>query len=733
MRKILALILALAGTLCSMPSVSAEYSIRERGETVGKPDQSGWFEWNLPDDSAAYGTAIDASFLLDAPAGKHGFLKTKDDDFCFEDGTEVHFWGINYGTALECSSYEEIDKAVDRTARSGFNIVRFHCMGGNAKHNIFGEDSMSSATKVDSSQLDRLFYCVSKLKEKGIYVYMDVMVKRMYIPDEILPDVESDQSWPAKWWDKSMIKAQQTVMEQVLCTENPYTGLKLIDDPVIACISTANESSILNGSDDYTSYFGQEYASKFNKWLKDKYKTREALKTAWSYNPEEWTKDNDKRTMGLCDDEDFDIGTVKPYSNDTARKQCTYGRTMDILNFNYDLQIEHDLLWKDYLKNELGFKGLVTFCDMGFNYNHSYETVHAAMTAGADYIADHQYKAHPVSYAWSKGTSLTGRTSTTMFLGSELWRTPPWNNLYNKPIILSEWSSVAPGLYAAEGVVTNAVVMAYQNISSMAFAYGERFAQQSGMTNFFAVEGTADLSSVYPAAAMVYLRGDIKKADKSYYIKYDKDYALSMPDQIATGFQDLWMYADTGMYFTDDIREDLDYVAEPEVIEEAIKKKENCEFQNDQIHWNRAQGIFKVETEYTNLTAGFTGDKELDFEFSTIKPETYGSSVLLTSATKDTLADSSKILLTTITRSQNTGFSMDDSGYVIETPGSSPQLLEPVKAEITIKTDKDIKVYALDSSGQRKQEVEVTKLENGYSRFFADGTKYKAVHYEISK
>jgi hypothetical protein len=737
MKKIISAVLALACIFTNIAPVGAEYSIRERGETTGKADQSDWFEWNLPDDSAAFGTAIDASFLLDAPAGKHGFLKTKDDDFCFEDGTIAHFWGVNFGTALELSSYEEIDKIVDRCARLGFNLIRFHAMGANSRHNIFGETSMTSATKVDTDQLDRLFYCISKFKERGIYIYLDIMVKRNYIPDEILPNLGSSSNWSGQWWDKDLIRAKQTVWEQILCVENPYTGIKLADDPVIACFSIANESTVIGGYSNYTDYFGQEYTSKFNAWLKEKYKTREALKEAWDYNTDEWLNADRARwdrTMGLQDGEDFDRGTVIPYTDTVAREKCTLGRWTDMLEFTYDLQAEHDKLWKDWLRNDIGFKGCITFCDMGMNYNQSLLRVHEQMNTEADFLAGHQYKAHPLDFAWKTGSGLTGRTSTTMFLGTEIWRCPPWLNLYHKPFILSEWSSVPPGIYAAEGTLTNAVVMAYQNMNSIHFAYGEYFKTQSVQDSFFANDGLADMTSIFPVTAMVYLRGDIQRAEKEYYLKFKKEETYNNNAQgIPLGFQDIWMYADTGVYFTDDNREDLDYAAEPEVIEEAMRKRENNELPSEQLQWSKTQGIFKVETEYTNLTAGFTGEKELDFEFSTIKPDTYGSCVVLTSATKDTLEDSNKILLTTITRSQNKGFSMDDTGYVVDSPGSTPQMLEPVKAEITIKTDKDIKVYALDESGQHKAEVKVEKLENGYSRFVADGKEYKAVHYEISK
>jgi len=118
-----------------------------------------------------------------------------------------------------------------------------------------------------------------------------------------------------------------------------------------------------------------------------------------------------------------------------------------------------------------------------------------------------------------------------------------------------------------------------------------------------------------------------------------------------------------------------------------------------------------------------------------IELENYTAVVGISSATKETLKDSGRLLLTTVTRSRNTGQEFSDDHYTMEAAGSGPQLMEPVIADITIKTgaDENIEVYALDSSGRRKEKLEVTRDKSGYSKFRADGKKYKAVHYEIVK
>ena len=68
----------------------------------------------------------DFSHLLDAPAGKHGFVKVKDGHFYFEDGTHVRFIGFNVATRSNTPDYETAEKLAERFASMGVNMIRLH-------------------------------------------------------------------------------------------------------------------------------------------------------------------------------------------------------------------------------------------------------------------------------------------------------------------------------------------------------------------------------------------------------------------------------------------------------------------------------------------------------------------------------------------------------------------------------------------------------------------------------
>ncbi len=83
---------------------------------------------------------IDLSFVYksEKPAGKHGFLKVKDEKFVFEDGTEARFWGTNFNSGANFPPLECSEKIAKRLSKIGINIVRLHQMDAEwATPNIF--------------------------------------------------------------------------------------------------------------------------------------------------------------------------------------------------------------------------------------------------------------------------------------------------------------------------------------------------------------------------------------------------------------------------------------------------------------------------------------------------------------------------------------------------------------------------------------------------------------------
>ena len=137
--------------------------------------------------------------------------------------------------------------------------------------------------------LDRFDYFVAKLKEKGIYLHIDLIVARDFREGDGLDYPGNPGSCVKRFpmYNKRMIELQKEYAKMILCHINPYTGLALIDDPAVVVVQINNEESAISGTmgtdgrEDMQPY-RDEVQKRFNHFLLMKYGTREQLKKAWT-------------------------------------------------------------------------------------------------------------------------------------------------------------------------------------------------------------------------------------------------------------------------------------------------------------------------------------------------------------------------------------------------------------------------------------------------------------------
>lgn len=130
---------------------------------AGDARPPGWADASAP---------VDLSFLLDAPAGKHGFLGVDGERFVFEDGTEFRAWGTAVSGAGCFPPPEEAARAAQSLARHGINLVRFMNLNDpDAAVRLFEDGSV---TEFNAVVLDRLDYFIQQLANRGIYTWLDL-------------------------------------------------------------------------------------------------------------------------------------------------------------------------------------------------------------------------------------------------------------------------------------------------------------------------------------------------------------------------------------------------------------------------------------------------------------------------------------------------------------------------------------------------------------------------------
>lgn len=253
--------------------------------------------------------ALDFSFLLDAPAGKYGFAAVEDGHF-YIGGKRVRFYGFNIAFKNLFSPKRDAEVIAERLSKAGVNFVRIHaadCIPRDGEHLLidYSKGNTTNFDPVNLDKLDYLFYC---LKQKGIYMQLDLLVRRGYMPGDDLdyPDPLCKFFKQIYIFNRRLVELQKQYADQYLLRVNPYTGLRYIDDPAVVLVQVMNENSIFwdEGCRDGSSLpsYMLELDRRFNNYLLAKYGSRNALDKAW-------TKDDG--TRGLLEDEDPEKGTVR--------------------------------------------------------------------------------------------------------------------------------------------------------------------------------------------------------------------------------------------------------------------------------------------------------------------------------------------------------------------------------------------------------------------------------------
>jgi hypothetical protein len=197
-------------------------------------------------------SALDASTLLDAPAGKHGFVTVKEGRLHFTKGGRARFFGV---TLLPPTGFPtDNNKAValaDRLARSGVNLVRLGDLDtplGPAR-SLF-DDVRDDTKELDPEALNNLDQLIAALKERGIYVAIELQAARRFRDgdNDLIPNARKlpPGGGPAAAFDPSVREAARKAAELLLGHVNPLTGLALRNDPVLAWITLAGELSLFD-------------------------------------------------------------------------------------------------------------------------------------------------------------------------------------------------------------------------------------------------------------------------------------------------------------------------------------------------------------------------------------------------------------------------------------------------------------------------------------------------------
>ena len=125
-------------------------------------------------------SALDFSFLLDAPAGKYGFVRAAGDSFVFEKRPDrkARFFGANVCQTATIPSGESATALAEEFAASGYNTARLHQFSPilRGKKGDFAE--------LNQKNMDKFDFLFAELKKRGIYITTDFYASGRLFPEE---------------------------------------------------------------------------------------------------------------------------------------------------------------------------------------------------------------------------------------------------------------------------------------------------------------------------------------------------------------------------------------------------------------------------------------------------------------------------------------------------------------------------------------------------------------------
>lgn len=617
------------------------------------------------------------------PAGKHGFLKTRGEDFVFEDGTKARFWGVNMNAGANFPTHADAEKIAKRLSAVGVNLVRTHQMDAEwACPNIFEFDRSvpkSDTRSFDARSMDRLDYFLYCLKKEGIYIYLDFLTYRRFRAGDGVENAHLLRTIgkPFSLFNRKLIELQKEYIANLLHHVNPYTGLAYKDEPSIAMADMINETDIMQ-----VAYLPIDNVEPYISDLKKAYREETG------------------------DTENVDFGD----KNRPAR----------VTEFLFNVQKRYHDEMIAYTKS-IGAKMPLT------GTNWAVTKLMPMTMENADFLDAHEYFYLGSQHKFQHRSQM----ADTVVIPKRLC----FHNVKGKPFFCGEWNMQWPNRYRAEAPLFIAAVGALQNWGGYAVhTYRYNSVQEEYMTRklgrdvvlgggtargSFDVYNDPALFGLFYHAALILRRGDVKPAEKSVTRGFTKEYLLEN-----FGY-DYDIIGQTvcekhKVYMSYDGKSEGDYMySEPQVTADT-----------GEIFRDKEKGYGLIRTDKTKAIYGTFADMEVDLGDVTITCKNPYATIAMSSLDGEKISSSESILLTSIGNADNTDAVYNEEETKLEKEGHPPILIDVIEAKISIRTDKkNLIVYAVDSEGFFTGALDSTYEDGCFT--FSIGEKFESMYYMI--
>lgn len=665
------------------------------GQTLPPPSTPGMAPFTMDHRRGAVSPSpVDVSFLLDAPAGKHGFLAVRDGHLATGDGHRIRLWGVNITDwspgSQQIPAKDQAAFWASTLARFGVNCVRFQFLDLETPRGLI--DSHRPDTRaLDAEAFDREDKFIAELEQRGIYIDFNLLVGRPFKAADGVQDANTlhEGAKGTSLYDKRLIELQKEYARQLLDHLNPYTNRKYTGDPAVALVEINNEDAIDIGYFAPSPFYLHELTGLYNDWLA-KHRTPEQiahLRTLAHAGPE--------APVPLMQ------GRWEAPSTPPERFNAEAA-------FYNDLQRDYWVDMEKFIKDTLGSKSLVMATADHSHSNSGYPVLLAEESM--DVIDGHDYWQHPGVYV-RKSPMVNDPFNSTVV---ELSRSA----IAGKPYTVSEVNNPYPNDYDSEGIPILASYGLLQDWDAILWYTFEPKADP----NWKPFVGDPFDISLDPVkmpelaeGALLFLRGDVEKARTLDTRSYSEQQV----------FDSMLFPMTDRPYFTPGFP--LDLPLEHEVRISSLDGPPTGSFPSQptpdpivsdthQLAWYTSPqknesgkaGLVTVDAPRTQALIGFVHANETEGHAASdtnlaAQVDNKFCSILLSALDDKPIAEASKMLLIAGGRVENTGRQWNVVGTAVTNWGASPTLIDPVRGTVTLRNLKGARAVLLqpiDGAGQ---------------------------------
>ncbi len=652
--------------------------------------------------------SIDLSSMND-PVGAHGYVTMKDGELHFDDGTPVRFWGTNVsyhqGRGV-FMTHADADDFARMLARLGVNIVRVQVLHS---ANSLMDQSRDDTQHFDMDKLDRLDYLAAALHKRGIYLNLDLIYHRMFKSgdniDEELVGTGTSDGYNVNWaagsaalFHPRAIELNRELYKNFLLHLNPYTGKKWVDDPGLAMATIQNEQSIFWGTTNVQKGHPRQILDQlYTEWLRQKYGSQAYLSQAWQV---------EGQPSPIKPGEDLDSGSIELGQVGVQSAPNMVKRGIDQLHFLYHLETK---FYGDTIAamRQWGLKCPI----ITSNWNGAGQTSRLVLQASAlgGVVDRHHYSGNGL---------LLERIGAGTVGGA-------FEQVDGRAFSVSEWNANTDGRYVPEAVPLIATVAAFQGWDAMfQFCSGS----PTWATDLGGLEVTPGHYALYPAAALIFRRGDIRPGDVVYERRRDPQSQFSFereeraPAELIGIGRVLNSYVDAPT--PDLLRQDL--------VDKLWDRAQGVTHADTgQFDWHYAEKWLRLNSERTQGAFGALGGRQVDCDDVRIETPNPFCAVIVSSLEEKPIKEAGRLLVSAVGPSRTLPVPPTDGPAIVgRAKVMPPCLMEPVKGTLSVRTAAT-RVYAVDALGYRVTEVAASRDGDRLS-FHMDGAP-QVVFYEVTR